>query len=176
MGRGGRRWKPFLSVANSSITLCRPSIRNGNSAGLGVSTTMNRIENANFAASQRGKRISIRILEKVFIGIVDQRQGPCFSRLSVSLLQGKIFLSHDSREQIRHLFPFSKLHYIWYSSEKHTFIHYSLGRIILYIFLYIYSKNVAILFPTLHNHFRSIVLLKIVICRIDRISLSHIYI
>lgn len=83
MGRGGRRWKPFLSVANSSITLCRPSIRNGNSAGLGVSTTMNRIENANFAASQRGKRISIRILEKVFIGIVDQRQGPCFSRLSV---------------------------------------------------------------------------------------------
>lgn len=173
MGRGGRRWKPFLSVANSSITLCRPSIRNGNSAGLGVSTTMNRIENANFAASQR---ISIRILEKVFIGIVDQRQGPCFSRLSVSLLQGKIFLSHDSREQIRHLFPFSKLHYIWYSSEKHTFIHYSLGRITLYIFLYIYSKNVAILFPTLHDHFRSIVLLKIVICRIDRISLSHIYI
>lgn len=153
MGRGGRRWKPFLSVANSSITLCRPSIRNGNSAGLGVSTTMNRIENANFAASQRGKRISIRILEKVFIGIVDQRQGPCFPRLSVSLLQGKIFLSHDSREQIRHLFPFSKLHYIWYSSEKHTFIHYSLGRIILYIFLYIFYIYSLYILRTLQFYF-----------------------
>lgn len=136
MGRGGRRWKPFLSVANSSITLCRPSIRNGNSAGLGVSTTMNRIENANFAASQRGKRISIRILEKVFIGIVTRTM---FPSVECQFTPGKdIFIARFARTDSSPVSIFEALLYMILERKAYFYTLFIRTYHTLHISLYIF--------------------------------------